>query len=249
MIGVAERENKTSLLKRLTGKLDVMLTIFTHQNIHVSVMRSIMALAKESKHNINWSPIEGEALIDRARSRAASYFLLNSKDDVLCFLDEDVIFKPSDLTKIIDAIACGADICGGPYIQKGTLGKTWVQFDGQEITFGKGSKPVEVEAVATGFMAIHRRVFEQLAKDLPLCHPGTINFYPFFQPFPALKKGKWVYLGEDWAMCERARKVGFKVFLEPSIFLGHEGNYIYDFRDADLPRKCSWEQFESITLK
>ena len=249
MIGIAERENKTSLLKRLTGKADVMLTICTHRDIHVSVMRSIMSLAKEGKHNINWSPVEGEALIDRARSRAATFFLLNSNDDILFFLDEDVIFKPADMTKVIDAVVNGADVCGGAYIQKGVLGKTWVQFDGQEITFKKDANPTEVEACATGFMAIHRRVLESLAKDLPLCHPGTINFYPFFQPFPTVKNGKWVYLGEDWAFCSRARTEGFKIFIEPSVFLGHEGNYVYDFRDASLNKKVDWSQFGSITLK
>ena|SRR3990167_8343224 len=248
MIGVAERENKTSLLKRLTGKLDVMLTVCTHRTIDIDVMQSIMNLAKESRHSFTWGPVRGDALIERARNRAASYFLLECKEDVLLFIDDDVVFEPKDAIKLIDNVMNGADICSGVYIQKGVLGKTWVQFDGQEIEFSKTSAMVEVEAVPTGFLAIKRKVLEKLSGTLPLCHPKTLKFYPFFTPLYTKKSDTWVHLGEDYAFCYRARESGFKVFLDPSLLLGHKGEYIYNMADKVRPARQSLDNL-AITLK
>lgn len=225
---------------------NVLLSVCTHRTIDIDVMGSIMLLAGETKHTFGWSPVRGDALISRARSRVASYFLLDRNEDILFFVDDDVVFQPSDAVKIVDNVSKGMDICGGMYVQKKTLDKTCVFFDGQTVTFKKDAEPVEVEALATGFIAIHRRVFEMMATVVPLCHPGTLNFYPFFDPFPVQKNGKWIHLSEDWAFCQRARNLGFKVWLDPSIFLGHKGEAVYDLSDKARPKK---ETIQEITLK
>ena len=228
--------------------MNVFLTVCTHRTVDIDVMSSIMSLAAETKHNFAFAPIRGDALIDRARSRAASYFLFERDEEVLLFLDDDVVFDSAAAIKLIDDIESGADIAGGMYVQKGTLEKTCVFFDGQTVAFKKDAPRVEVEAVATGFMAIHRRVFQKLTETVPLCHPGTLNFYPFFQPFPAMKQNRWVYLSEDWAFCDRAKAAGFKVFLNPSIFLEHKGEYRYSLADKARQPKPDLESIE-ITLK
>lgn len=243
---ILPREN---LIKRFLKKADVLLTVCTHRTIDVDVMRSIMNLAAQTKHNFVWSPVRGDALIDRARSRVASYFLLDRTEDVLLFIDDDIVFEPADAIKLIDCVVNGADVAGANYLQKGTLEKTYVPFDGQSVTFSKDAKPVEVEAVSSGFMAIHRRVFEKLSKTVPLCHPGTLNFYPFFQPYPTEKNGRWIYLSEDWALCTKARDAGFKIFLDPSIYLGHKGEYVYNFADKVRQPKIDVHTLESLTFK
>lgn len=239
---------KNKLINRYLGKANVFLTVCTHRTINIDVMGQIMSLAKNSKHNFTWMPSIGDALLSRSRSRAASHFLLNSDADILMFCDDDILFTFKDSDKLIDDIMDGCDIVSGTYVQKGVLGKTWVQFNDQIVKFGKNEKPVEVEAVPTGFLAIHRRVLDGLSKTIPLCHPGTLNFYPFFCPYPAEKNGKWVLLGEDWAFCDLARKNGFKVFIDPSILLRHVGEYAYDMADSLRLPKPRLEDIE-MTLK
>lgn len=224
----------------------VLLTVCTHRTIDIDVMGSIMMLAGEMKHRFAWSPVRGDALISRARSRVASYFLQERDEDILFFIDDDIVFEPEQAVRIIDDVSNGMDICGGMYVQKKTLDKTCVFFDDQTVKFSPDAVPVEVEAMPTGFLAIHRRVFEKMKEIVPLCHPGTLNFYPFFDPFPMKKNGKWIHLSEDWAFCQRARQIGFKVWLDPSIFLGHKGEAIYDLHDKARPKK---EQIQEITLK
>ena len=239
---------KNKFINRYLGKAEVFLTVCTHRTIDIDVMRSIMDLAAETKHKFIWSPVRGDALIDRARSRAASYFLQETNAEILLFIDDDIVFHPKQAIKLIDNIMDGADVCGAPYIQKGTLGKTWVQFDGQEITFKKDAPVVEVEAVSTGFMAIHRKVFEKLSKVKNLLHPKTLKFYHFFEPHESEKDGVPIHLGEDWGFCDLARQNGFKIFLDPSLMIGHKGEYVYNMADSLRPPKHRVEDIE-ITLK
>jgi hypothetical protein len=71
---------------------------------------------------------------------------------------------------------------------------------------------------------VHRRVFDALVPTVPLCMGSTdASFWPLWQPFWVEDEhaGGWNYLSEDWAFCERARQAGFKVWVDPSIKLGH----------------------------
>jgi hypothetical protein len=53
--------------------------------------------------------------------------------------------------------------------------------------------------------------------------------------------GSHVYLGEDYAFCERARRCGFKIFADTTIRLQHIGIYGYSWEDVGgaLPRYSS----------
>src|SRR3990167_5387262 len=214
--------SKQNLVKRFFRKADVLLSVCTHRNIDIDSVTSVMGLFGTGRHSFTWCPVRGDALIDRARSRIASYFLLERKEDVLVFLDDDVLFQPQDVVRLVDNVVNGCGVVAGMYVQKGTGAKNAVFMSGQEVMFSKDAVPVEVQCVNTGFMAIARNVLEKMVRDnaVPFC--DDLKFYPFFNPFPKqTENGKWIYLSEDWAFCTRARASGFKVWLDPSIFLGH----------------------------
>ena len=91
-----------------------------------------------------------------------------------------------------------------------------------------------------GFIATHRRVFEEMRKTLPRLHEMKGGMYPFYQTFQFDDPDEGpILLGEDWAFCERARQAGFTVYLDPSVTVGHVGSYIYTIRDlgAEYPRE------------
>lgn len=190
----------------------------------------------------------GDALIDRSRSYVASRFLMDHPEsEVLMFIDDDVVFNPRDAVKIARLVKDESlDIVGGAYmIKQADNPRLAVKtFDGDRVIFGENGAVQKVENVSTGFMAIHRRVLEKMAKTLPLCHPGDMKFYPFFQPYPKEINGSWVYLSEDWAFCQRAQDLGFSVWLDTTTKLSHAGRYVYDWDDLFRPGKVEHKNFE-----
>lgn len=243
-----------SIIKKALKKADVMVTVCTHRQIDIDVLESIMPLFSNKKHHYTWGPVRGDASIARSRSRAASHFLLNTDLDILLFIDDDIIFKEEDVTKLIDNVVSRKLICGGMYVQKETLDRTVALEDNQTIVFSKESKPEKVLAVSTGFMAIHREVLERMVKAVkpdgdpmfPLCHKdASWKFYPFFS-FEPIKKadGNWIYGSEDWTFCLKAKQLGIDTWLDPSLFLGHKGEYVYDLRDRLRQPKVSWDKFD-----
>jgi hypothetical protein len=60
-------------------------------------------------------------------------------------------------------------------------------------------------------------------------------------PLTAAKR-HW-YLSEDFSFSHRARQVGYKIFADTTIRLGHIGRYSYAWEDAGmtLPRFGSFE--------
>jgi hypothetical protein len=168
----------------------------------------------------------GDALVSRARSRAASYWFLRTDDDVFLMIDDDIVFEPDAPERVV-ALARERDIVAGVYPMRDGSGL------GHRIggmTISQDESLVEVLHAGAGFLAVHRRVLEGLRDALPLCYEGAPSAYwPFFMPMliqsrgveATLPKGVWEYLSEDWAFCERARAAGFKIWLDESVHVGH----------------------------
>lgn len=218
-----------------------------HRHLDCDANFSLLQLLHCPNPHFVWGRERKDALIDRARSMVSSRFLLKTNYDVFLSIDDDIVYDPLDVVKICDAVHKEKlDIVGGAYVAKQEGGSHIMAktFPGQTITFGaEQTKPVEVRMVSTGFMAVSRRVFEKMSETMPLCHAGKsdLEFYPFFQPMPKQIDGKWLYLSEDWAFCERARDLGFKVWLDPSIWLAHAGRYLYDLDDFKREAKKHYE--------
>ena len=187
--------------------------------------------------------VVGDALISRARSIAASAFM-RSDCDVLLSIDSDMFFGVEDAIKLCEK-AMEFKIIAALYMTRALGTQPALMLPpGQIVTFAANSLPVEVPFVSTGFMAVHREVFETLSKDLPCCHIGwqsqgvDTSFYPFYMPHtvPWEAEGH-LYLSEDWAFCQRAKDKGYKIWLDPAIRLGHMGTYMYTLEDLIRPER------------
>lgn len=172
--------------------------------------------------------VVGEAGIQRARSFAASVWLRETTEDVFFMLDDDIVFEPEDAVRLVERCRSGYDIIGAGYPFRDGSHMAVRTFPGDtSLAFGPDAPPHEVRHVATGFLAIHRRVLEAMVTTLPLCNAvaGPGAFWPFFD-FSIIEDpeaGGFSYLSEDYTFGERARALGFKVWLDRSIFLGHMG--------------------------
>lgn len=186
--------------------------------------------------------VRGDALVSRARSIVASTFL-RSQADVLLTVDSDIWFRAEDALALCRKTV-QHDIIGALYMTRNVQTQPALMLPNEPVTFSPDAKPVEVPYLSTGFMAVTRRVFNRLSESLPLCHKGwndrgaDTSFWPFYLPLvvPNEVEGNF-YLSEDWAFCHRAKEAGFKVWLDPSIRLGHVGSYMYTLEDLLRPQR------------
>lgn len=80
---------------------------------------------------------------------------------------------------------------------------------GVNIATITGAEPFEVAAIGMACVLIHTRVFREVRQKF-----GN-NFHPIG------------YNSEDTSFMWKARKCGFKVFVDPSLNIGHVGQYVF----------------------
>lgn len=158
----------------------------------------------------------------------------------MVLIDDDILFRPEDMWKIVEGARETRSIyCGGYLTHSATPHLTSSGFSNNDpITFHfqKDRLPHEIRYGAAGFMAIHRSVVEAMEggeyRDadgphfLHRCDQGRgaaePAFVPFFDTFTIREEdGSYTWLSEDYAFCERARQLGFSIWLDRSIELGH----------------------------
>jgi hypothetical protein len=196
-------------------------------------LKSLAPLMLNTRYG--YFPQTGDALMERVRGIAATNFLRNTNADVFLSLDSDIVeFSPFAVDELVEQ-AVTHDIVAGIYLCK-SVARTYpssIFLDNTTIEFGDDPTPVEIQWAATGMLAIHRRVFEKMAEGMTLLHEknGIGAFYPFFQTMQYDSDEGPIILSEDFAFCERARNLGFKIYANPSMRMGHMGQYVYRLED------------------
>ena len=180
--------------------------------------KCIVELQRKTEYRFDVRWITRDALIGRSRSRAASNFLWCDDSPFMIFVDGDIMFQPSDIEKIYQAMQAGYEIVGGVYsVGDGTFVPAQsykpLPFDG---------KIHEMKYVSTGFLGISRNALKKVRDDLklPLLHKGEwCECWPFFES-GGLPQEK-IYISEDWDFCVKAHKVGVGVYLHTGVKVGH----------------------------
>jgi len=174
-----------------------------------------------------------DALISRSRSVAASDFL-RSPADVMLMIDHDISWQPGDLSRLIASVRQTTSVVSGIYPKRSFGNGVAVRFaEPGRYTIGD-DRLVPGQYLSTGFFAVHRDVFEAMAPTLRLTTEG---FWPFFMPMlSACPSGESPeYLSEDWAFCERARTLGFRLHVDLKPILSHSGAHAFRLIDSQLP--------------
>jgi hypothetical protein len=180
------------------------------------------------KHGVNIQicNISGCSVVSRVRNLIAKDFLDSDCTDLM-FIDSDINFEAEDIFRLM---AWNSDpkkgiVAGIPVARK--KGKVYISTldtDEENNIFMNYMGLVKAKRVATAFMMIRREVFEKLKNAHPewVYHDEkkvgdeVIAFFDF-----ALKDGE--YIGEDFLFCDRARELGYEVWIDPTIKLGHMG--------------------------
>jgi hypothetical protein len=189
-------------------------------------LASFCVQAQQHGVDIQICNISGCSVVSRVRN-LISYDFLQSDCTDLMFIDSDINFNAEDIFRLM---AWNSDpkkgiVAGIPVARK--KGKVYISTldtDDNEHIFMDKMGLVRAKRVATAFMIIRREVFEKLRDAHPewVYHDEKkvgdemIAFFDF-----ALKDGN--YIGEDFLFCDRARELGYEVWIDPTIKLGHMG--------------------------
>ena len=208
------------------------LMICANGSVSLPTMRSVLTM-KDALADQRWRVyMGGEAGIHRSRNIAASSWWRETADDVFVMVDSDITFQPWDIDHLVNRCRNGYPVICGAYAKRDASN---VALRGKwgELYFGPGQEPVEIDSVATGFLAVHRSVLDAIIPSLPLCHAMTeFAFWPMFD-FLTLKneQGDWEHLSEDYAFSKIAREHGFPSYVDPSIIIGHLGTLEINVRN------------------
>ena len=170
---------------------------------------------------------QDDALIDRARSNAATHFWLDrDAGDVMLMVDHDMQWEKGDLRYIAEKAAETHGIVAGLYPKRGfSAGHTFHMAEPCRFLVGE-DRLIPATFVPTGFIDIHRDVVNEIVKQVTLV---IQNFYPVFTPLVVETDRRWEHLSEDWAFCYRAKGLPIHIAAKPK--LRHGGSY--DFRMID----------------
>ena len=184
----------------LTGKLD---------RRYVSALINSMDVLKNHGHDVLWFTVTG-SLISKARNRCVHSFL-ESNADTLVFVDDDMIWEPLDMLKLIES---EHSMIGGTYLQKRD----------DELIFNKplseGLGVIPIKWLPGGFIKIEREVFETIKAKLDVTtYDGITAFYQ-----EEYQNG---FVGEDVFICKLYTEAGGQPYLDTSISLGHIGDKVW----------------------
>ena len=138
--------------------------------------------------------------------------------DYLFFVDTDMIFPEDGLNKLL---AHGKDVVGGMYNMKSLPLVTTIKFakeDGERMFLAEEDLPESLEipdklfrvyGLPTGFMLIKLSAIKELEN-----------------PFDFGRDEKGI-IGEDIGFCIRCKEIGISVWCDPTIKIGHIGQYVY----------------------
>ena len=168
----------------------------------------------------------GDSSIDMARSDLARIFIEKNKgSDYLMFIDSDIYWDYSKryiekLAKQKKDIICGIYSIKSPKSRPAlrTMNvQKWIE-DGRQGEVPKSEVPenkvFKIYYATAGFTMYSRKCLEEVYAKY------AYPFQPFVNSFNE-------YLTEDFAFSDRARQLGFEIWADSSIKLGHIGIAMY----------------------
>src|SRR3990167_10149358 len=181
--------------------------IATMGTIKTRTLFSLVQLFKKNEANlITWEGCN----VHQSRTNIVRTALKNDITHLL-FVDSDMVFEPDALNILLEK---DKDIIGANYnMRKFPLTSTIKIHDEKGVKiYEPKSDMFECYAVSTGFMLIKMDVFKKI--------PTPWFAYEFDE------KGD-MKTGSDIWFCKQARKAGYKIYCDPTIQVGHIGDYVY----------------------
>ena len=135
--------------------------------------------------------------------------------DYMLWLDSDMVFHPDLLSKMMSTMMNQhIDILTGVYYRR-VSPYTPVLLDKLEID-GKNLEAHSIEEIPNELFEVAGCGFGCVLMNTDVAFDILAKYGPPFDPIGGV--------GEDLSFCWRARQLGYKIWADPSIWLGHVGN-------------------------
>ena len=212
------REVKAVKLKGSTVKTNVDVWMPIHRYLEPQTALCLLAMQKyeleRGVNNLNIHFLQGESLIPRARNTIANNFLMGSSEWLL-MIDADLTFLNDSLSRLL---LTGHKLIGANYAHKTFP----IKMAGVPQDTDLMVSPADF--IPTGFMLIHRSVFEGLIDEVPVYATSDRDKV---QGYFNLYIDNNIYLSEDWSFSKRCKNNGVQGYIDNSIKIGHIGQRIY----------------------
>ena len=202
-----------------------------------------IGLLRSLNFKVSYQAMFNESLITRARNNLAITFLKDPTMDYLMFIDSDIGFGEQDILRLLLA---DKPIAAATYPRKKI---NWARYN-EAVLRGKDNPRdwagefifnavdivpeedewgmIEVTHAPTGFMLIHRKVFETLQNVVEeyedVVDGKLMKGWDFFKVGVG-PNGK--YTSEDYWFCKEWRNTGGRIYLNPYINLTHNGSFCF----------------------
>jgi hypothetical protein len=198
------------------------LAVAAYEGVSAPFCGALFASRDELSHRLDLGMFSGNCHVDDARNRLVHEFLKTDCEQ-LVFLDTDVMWFPGELRKLVEHVE---DIVAGIYPRRAD-DQPWPvkeECDGHaRIPNERGL--VEVIGVPTGFLKIRRGVLRVLAQQaLKYEIPETGEIVPciFERTIDGTSR-----IGGDYNFCKKARALGYRIWVDPTLELGHLGSKLW----------------------
>lgn len=180
--------------------------------------------------------VVGSSVISKARNELCAHFLMSDCTDLL-FIDDDMQWSPNAVLRLL---ASDKPLIGGVgrmRVQKPNSDPAvWCwrpihDADGQLRQDDMGA--IEARGFGAAFMLINRRVLNDLSAAHPEWKRPGAHDWPaglrehYFEFFRQNHEGEEGETSEDYVFCDRWRRLGQGVWVDPTIQLGHVGSWTY----------------------
>lgn len=194
--------------------------------IHLATMRSVfddmLGIANRGWH-VTLVDETGNSMISHGRDVLCAKFLGDETATDLLFIDNDVTWEQGGLLRLMDA---PVELVAGIYPKRSDpLGFFARYLDSKELWADPETGLLEVKGVPAGFLRLSRACLEKMVAAYPGQRFTDQNVPTGFAHalFENIHEGD-DFFGEDYSFCERFRRIGGQVWVDPEISMGHIGN-------------------------
>lgn len=216
----------------LTG-LSVMVGIPAGRDLPALTVKSLIGtfqLCRTHQVPCQLGMVIGSSVVQWARDEVVDLFL-KSDATRLFWIDSDMIWEPEQFMRLL-ALSQYRDVICAAYPAKKDQPTFYVNWDTEGgLTQGEYGL-IEIKGVGLGFTVMSREVIERLVANAPKVHDAVSEreVASVFRIDAVDGKRR----GEDMAFFADVRKLGYPVYLDPTVDLGHIGTKTYtgSIRDA-----------------
>lgn len=190
----------------------------------VSLLNTVRLCEREKLPLQVEGPI-GCSVVTWARDVVVANFL-KSDCSLLFWIDADIVWAPKDFLRVVSAASTKYDVVGGAYAFKKDPPETLINLPDPTTLEVNGHGNVVVKSLGLGFTCVKRALVENLAASKGKVVVQGIECPDMFRIGKRADTNKG--LGEDVAFFEDLGAMGYKVWLDPSVRLGHAGQKVYE---------------------